>query len=228
VTVNAAANSFNAGGAELATKTVRYQAKLAYRTASTAVVIGFSRVIMGNLGSDYNATATNEKYCAWSTAPAAGDSVFNIGGFDAVLSAGAGYTWSIPAATTDTVLDWPQEDTGWLTWVPAITCSGSLTLSSISVALARYTIDNNKLFYEIRFSGTLGGSASNVIYFTVPINCAQSANAPGMGYGFTAGIVAACNVTAGTPDKIGVLKYDVSNYATSGSCTVAVSGCYEI
>ena len=43
----------------------------------------------------------------------------------------------------------------------------------------------------------------------------------------TAAAAAAVIITAGTPDKISWLKYDGSNYATSGSNTVKGEGFYE-
>lgn len=119
VTVNAAANTFNSGAAELAGKLVGYFPYLGYRAASSSVVIGFSRIPYACIGSDFHATATNEKYGAFSTALASGDDVENIGYFEATLSAGAGYTWSVPTFNSRNLKHKPTFQTPWLTWQPS-------------------------------------------------------------------------------------------------------------
>jgi len=105
VTVNAGAASgagtFNAGAASLATKAIDYFAYVSWRAASSAVVLGFGRFPYAALGSDASGTAANEKYIAWSTAPAGTDDVINIGRFEATNSGSASYNWSVPTYTND-------------------------------------------------------------------------------------------------------------------------------
>lgn len=121
VTVNAATNTFNAGATELATKEIDYFAYLSWRAASSAVVIGFSRISNATLYSDFSATATNQKYAAFSTAPASTDTVTVIGRFAATLSAGAGYTWSVPTFTSKNLIQYPIFNTRWLDFAPGHT-----------------------------------------------------------------------------------------------------------
>ena len=101
VTKNAGTNWSNAGSAELATKEIDYFVYLGYN-ATDGVVLGFSRIPYGALYSDFSATTTEDKYCAISTITnaTASDVYTNIGRFAATLSAGAGYTWSVPTFTS--------------------------------------------------------------------------------------------------------------------------------
>jgi hypothetical protein len=231
VTKNAATNWCNAGSAELATKEIDYFAYLGYN-ATDGIVIGFSRIPHATIYSDFSATTTNEKYCAISTITnaAAGDNYMNIGRFAATLSAGAGYTWSVPTFTGSNLIQRPILYTRELTWTPVTTCSGSLTYGTITNTFANYKIDKDQVIFELSQTGTLGGSASNTIYNTIPFDSiVASANNIGGGVGTTSGGVnAALVITNGTPDLLQCRKYDISNYATSGSNTNSLAGSYRI
>lgn len=119
VTKNAATNWCNAGSAELATKEIDYFVYLGYN-ATDGVVIGFSRYPGANSYDDFSTTTTNEKYCAISTitTAAATDYYEVIGRFAATLSAGAGYTWSVPTYTAKNLIQRPIYETRVLTWLP--------------------------------------------------------------------------------------------------------------
>ena len=112
VTKNAGTNWCNAGSTELATKEIDYFVYLGYN-ATDGVTLGFSRIPYGALYSDFSATTTNEKYCAISTITnaTASDVYTNIGRFAATLSAGAGYTWSVPTFTASNLIQRPIYET---------------------------------------------------------------------------------------------------------------------
>jgi len=167
VTVNAGANSFNAGGAELATKSIDYFSYLSWRTASSSVVIGYGRIPYANLYSDFSGTATNEKYGAFSTAPASTDTVVNIGRFEATLSAGVGYTWSVPTYTSINLIQRPIFNTRVLSWIPQLSASGSMTWTSTVIDIAEYSITNRVSQIEFISHGTTGGTASNRLQATM-------------------------------------------------------------
>lgn len=120
VTKNAGTNWCNAGASELATLEIDYFVYLGYN-ATDGVTIGFSRIPTARTYGDFSTTSTNEKYAAISTITnaASTDEYELVGRFNAVLSAGAGYTWSIPA--TSIVISRPVYETRWLTWVPTLT-----------------------------------------------------------------------------------------------------------
>jgi hypothetical protein len=112
VTKSAGTNWCNAGSSELATKEIDYFVYLGYN-ATDGVVLGFSRIPYGTRYDSFSATTTNEKYCAISTitTAAAGDYYVNVGRFAATLSAGAGYTWSVPTFTASNLIQRPIYET---------------------------------------------------------------------------------------------------------------------
>lgn len=221
---------FNMGSDELKTKEVDLFLYAIWDSNSSVVAIGPARIPYATLVSDFSATTTNEKYLGNYANYTSTDDVVVLGRFAATLSAGAGYTWTVPTFTSANLIHKPIFETRWLTWTPATTCSGSLTYTSITNSWFLYKLTPNKLDYSFRQTGTLGGSASNIIYNTVPFDLARAATASvACGFGFTAGgVVANGSSVSGTPDQIAITKYDLSNYATSGANVNSMQGFYEI
>lgn len=122
VTKNAGTNWFNSGSAELATKEIDYFVYLGYN-ATDGVVIGFARVPYGTKYGDFSATTTAETYCAISTITTAAltDYYEVIGRFAATLSAGAGYTWTVPTYTAINLIQKPINETRWLAFATTFT-----------------------------------------------------------------------------------------------------------
>lgn len=171
VTKNAATNWCNAGSAGLATKEVDYFVYLGYN-ATDGVVIGFSRIGYATEYDDFSATTTNEKYAAISTIAnaAAGDDYVNIGRFAATLSAGAGYTWTVPTYTNKNLIQRPIYETRTLLFVPGFT--GFSTNPTISVAT--YKLIGNILTI-LFLQQTLGTSNANTFTLTqLPFACLSS------------------------------------------------------
>jgi hypothetical protein len=115
-------NWMNAGSSELATQEIDYFVYLGYN-ATDGVVIGFSRYPGAGEYGDFSDTTTDEKYCAISTITnAAATDYYNvIGRFAATLSAGAGYTWSVPTFTAKNLIQRPIYETRWLEVTPIFT-----------------------------------------------------------------------------------------------------------
>ena len=184
-------NWCNSGGAELATKEVDYFVYLGYN-ATDGVVIGFSRYPGANSYDDFSATTTNEKYCAISTitTATATDYYEVIGRFAATLSAGAGYTWSVPTYTAINLIQRPIYETRTLSWLSAYSASGSMTFTSVS-GVPRYKVRTNHCFINDDCGGTTGGSAGVALYGTLPftasgynsIGCKAVDNGQKMGIG---------------------------------------------
>lgn len=164
VTVNAGTNWFNAGSAELATKEIDYFVYLGYNTTD-GIVIGFSRIPYAQEYSEFSTTSTNEKYCAISTIThaASGDDYENIGRFAATLSAGAGYTWSVPTFTNINLIQYPIRTTRYLDCAPVLTTH---TLTSIT---AKYCLDYRTVRIDYRWNMTVTGTPVAII-FSLPIS----------------------------------------------------------
>ena len=173
------------------------------------------------------ATTTSENHIYNYANYTVGDDMANIGYFEAVLSlSGTSHLWTVPTFTNDNLRHQPTYDSQWKTWTPAASASGSLTYTSVTVNHAKYKVVPNGVKYKVKTTGTLGGSASNILYLTKPFLATLAADSPVTGYGNTAGIAASVYVDAS--DLISVIKYDVSNYATSGACIINIQAEHEM
>jgi hypothetical protein len=179
-------NWFNAGSAELATKEVDYFVYLGYN-ATDGVVIGFSRIPYATQYDQFSATTTNEKYCAISTISnaAAGDDYTVVGRFAATLSAGAGYTWSVPTFTTINLIQRPIFETRWLSWLPTWSLESGGTLNSTySTRVGTYKVKQYET--HIKFLMTLGTVTSSTPnkYFVVnsPIALTTGVSSDSLGF----------------------------------------------
>lgn len=157
-------NWCNAGSAELATQEVDYFVYLGYN-ATDGVVIGFSRFPGANSYDDFSATSTNEKYCAISTitTAAATDYYEVIGRFAATLSAGAGYTWSVPTYTAKNLIQRPIYETRFLLATMVLTGFSSALQTSIA-----YKISGRSITLFGVSPGYIGGT-SNATGFTATL-----------------------------------------------------------
>lgn len=156
-------NWCNAGSSELATKEIDYFVYLGYN-ATDGVVIGFSRFPGANSYDDFSTTSTNEKYCAISTITnaTATDYYEVIGRFAATLSAGAGYTWSVPTYTAKNLIQRPIYETRTLVWVPQYT-GFSVNPSSVT---ALYKVISNYVEARVLENGNgTSNSTSKSISF---------------------------------------------------------------
>lgn len=158
-------NWCNAGSSELATKEIDYFVYLGYN-ATDGVVIGFSRIPSANQYSDFSTTTTNEKYCAISTITTAASTDYYevVGRFAATLSAGAGYTWSVPTFTAANLIQRPIYETRWLTWIPTYT-----GFSSAPTTAQNYKLFGNTLYWSYSDAGTSNSATFN---FTLPFTLA--------------------------------------------------------
>ena len=174
VTVNAGANSFNAGSAELATKEIDYFVYLGYN-ATDGVTLGFARIPYATCYGDFSATATNEKYCAISSiAHAASTDYYNvIGRFAATLGASATYYWTVPAYTSINLIQRPIFETRSLIALTTATGFSSLPAS----LFVTYKIFGNQLKFSVNSLGN-GTSNATTITFTIPITVSETGWVP--------------------------------------------------
>ncbi len=167
VTAADGTNWCNAGSAELATKEIDYFAYLIYRTDGGApaggVDIGFARIVGTNY-SEFSSTGTNEKFLRFGTSgtPTSTDYCEVIGRFAATLSAGAGYTWSVPTFTAINLIQRPIYETRELTWAPTYTGFSAAPATPI----ARYKVINDTCRV---IEGEPNAGTSNATGFTVSL-----------------------------------------------------------
>lgn len=155
-------NWMNAGSAELATKEIDYFVYLIWDSNSSAVGLGFARIPYGNLVSDFSDITTNEKHLAGYDDFTTTDEVENIGRFAATLSAGAGYTWSVPTFTANNLIQRPIYETRLLSFSPV----ASLGFSGTVIANGGYKINGEIVsLFNLSISGT---SNATTFRFTLP------------------------------------------------------------
>lgn len=163
ITLADATNWFNAGAVELATKEIDFFAYAVWDSNSSIVALSVARIPYGSLVSDFSATTTNEKYLGNYANFTATDDVINIGRFAATLSAGAGYTWTVPTFTSLNLIHNPIYETRMINWVPAWT---NLSVGNGTVT-ATYQIIGKRLYaaIELTFGSTTAISGSVDITF---------------------------------------------------------------
>lgn len=219
VTTNAGTNWFNSGASETATHEIDYFVYLGYN-ATDGVTIGFARHSYMRTYGDFSITSTAETFGAISTIThAASTDVYAVvGRFNAILSAGAGYTWSIPA--TSIIINKPIFETRWLTYTPTYSASGSMTYTSVTTNLAIYKLNNNYCFLVVSSTGTTGGTAAGELRCTTPIARNNTANYPYAGAASvtdgTSGISGICNWQGTSTQLLAFQRYD------GGTFTLAV------
>ena len=216
-------NWMNAGSAELATKEIDYFVYLGYN-ATDGVVIGFSRYPGANSYDDFSATTTNEKYCAISTitTAAATDYYEVIGRFAATLSAGAGYTWSVPTYTAKNLIQRPIYETRLLDWVPTTSASAG-TYTTTSLDYAKYKVSYATVKVDLVVTGTTSSTPQN-IRASLPLTPARESYGSGYSTDATATV---SEIVIATTAIFSYLAGFV-NYSAGVSRVLRASGEYEI
>jgi hypothetical protein len=229
VTAAAATNWFDSGGAGLATLPVDYFVYLGYN-ATDGVTIGFARVPFGRVYSDFSTTSTDETFCRISTITnaAAADPYTVIGRFTATLSAGAGYTWTVPTFTPATLIHQPIYETRKLTYVPVGITADSMTFTITDTTTAEYQIMQNRCKLNLNVTGTTGGTAGSIIRVSPPIAKVGSAEeAPARARDATGGVIPVGMGSISTAG-IGVLKSDNSNFGLGTGRIIRTTTIYDI
>lgn len=170
-------NWFNSGSAELATKEIDYFVYLGYN-ATDGVVIGFSRIPYAKEYDDFSATTTDELYCAISTITnaASGDDYEVVGRFAATLSAGAGYTWTVPTFTNKNLIQRPIYETRVLTFNFSVASwtAGTAPSGTIFDFIESYQIRGKTCRVEIAQAYAVNGSTvTGCVTGAFPISTVQ-------------------------------------------------------
>jgi hypothetical protein len=180
LTIAAGANTCNLGAAETATLEQDLFAYLSWKASASAVVLLASRIPGARVYGDFDTTATGEKYAAYSAQPASTDDVCVIGRFAATLSAGAGYTWTVPTYTNSNLILEPVFESRWLDWSPTWT---NVTIGNATV-VAKYMMD--KTVIRWRMEVILGNTSSiaGSVQFSVPFATSFTTSTPVAGSGY--------------------------------------------
>ena len=158
-----------------------------------------------------------------------GPAITSLTDNNTVLSAYAGKNITIEGVTFDGGVVAGVTDiytTAWTSWTPTITASGSMTISSTSINLARYYVLGKTLFFQIDVSFTTGGTASTGVYISLPVNSKyNSVNTSA--YILDSGARSLGHVTTGG-NVLETFKVDISNWGLSSGQVLRATGFYEI
>lgn len=152
----------NAGSAELATKEIDWALYAIWDSNSSAVALSPSRIFHGNLVSDFSATTTDEKHLIGYSDYTTTDEVEVIGRFAATLSAGAGYTWSVPTYTASNLIQRPIYETRNLDFSSTI-----VGFSGTPTQNGGYKFIGGRMFFDLYISGTSNSASFTA---TLPFN----------------------------------------------------------
>ncbi len=168
VTANSGTLYLNAWSAELATKEIDYFPYCQWNTTTSAVNLLASRLPYAGTMADFNNSNTNEKWAIGIINYNSTNAVVNIWRFAATLSAGAGYTWSIPA--TSVIINSPIYETRWLDIVPTLTWTGTTAPSGVPTAKYKYKVAWDSVFIDYAAYNFTPWVAITALVATLPFN----------------------------------------------------------
>ena len=125
----------------------------------------------------------------------------------------------------------------WTDFTPALSASGSMTISAESGLVGRYSVIGKLCFVGVRAIFTTGGTASTAIYINTPISPHADISNDYTAFQFAARMVdgGSANIAmggmldaGGGVYKLAVQKYDLSNWGLGTTRQIRISGFYRI
>ena len=149
----------------------------------------------------------------------------NVGRFAATLSAGAGYTWTVPAFTSANLIQRPIYETRWLSWLPTYSAGGSMTYTTVTTDVAQYYIRGKALYFNLQSTGTTGGSAAGNIAATLPFDASASTTSGGCAVTDESTIAGSFRIAAAV---VNIFNYSGVNWVLGASRRMRLEGFYAI
>lgn len=166
VVANSATNYLNCWSAELATKEIDFFVYFQWNTTTSATNLLIARFPSATFMSDITNSNTNEKGAIGIVNYNSTNRVVNIGRFNATLSAGAGYTWSIP--WNSVIINSPISETDWRDCNSTISTWWSMTITNVVINHFKYKIVWNTLFFKNNIKMDFWWTTNNYIFETLP------------------------------------------------------------
>lgn len=111
------------------------------------------------------------------------------------------------------------------TWSPTLTTSGSMTYTSSTITFARYFQIGKFVLFKVAFTGTVGGTPSTYIGFTLPVT------SDGAGISAAVSILDASSLIGGFTSSGSSTRLDIYRYNnvvfTAGTVSFNCYGFYE-
>jgi len=225
VSIPKATNWFNAGGAELGGQVVPYFVYVVWDSNSTAVALTISRKAHYRVVASGMSTTTNENHIYGYSGFVDGNNMVNIGYFEATLSLGGGYLWSVATFTTANLRSIPTFESQPVSWTPALSRLGGAYSNLPTLIYATYQVIGDRVYYGTTYTqhGTPGSSGYQTV--TLPFLAVQ--NASGTGFQLTDAYALAIFVASATLAGLRLFKYDGTGEAVA-SKTYGAWGNYRI
>lgn len=167
VTALDATNWCNLGAVETATlQNDLFVYLIAETGASAGVKIGFARIPWAIQMGDFTNTSTNANYIKgnWTNFNTT-DKVAVIGRFNAILSATAAFTWSLPA--TSVIINRPIFETRFTTYAAQVT-SATGTITTVGTVTSLYQVTGRTLNYVHDVTITTNGTGATSVKVSMP------------------------------------------------------------
>lgn len=115
----------------------------------------------------------------------------------------------------------------WFAWTPTLTPTGSMTYTSTSITYAKFQVIGKEVRYAVAFTGTVGGTPSIGLIFTIPVTAIGTSGLVGSGLVVDGGTGLAAYLGANSTTSLNFVKYNASTF-TAGTVACVGSGFYEI
>ena len=111
------------------------------------------------------------------------------------------------------------------TWTPTLSASGSMTYTSTSINKAIYIQVGKLVFFNVSITGTVGGSVSTALKFTLPVTAAHLYHAFPVVYA-NGGAILGGGASQASTTVVDVYNSTGGNW-TAGTAGYTVQGFYE-
>lgn len=220
VAVNAGVNTFNLGASEFLNLDQELFVYIGWRASDSSVFVLLSRMPDKQAYADFSATATSERYGAYSgSAPGATDALVNIGRVNVRNSGTASFNWSIPAGPI--TINRPIFETSWLSFVPTWGSSGTQPAIVSGTNVGKYRIRNQEVLARIRTTAAADTTFGTGTYtWVLPFTAATFTSASFSGIGR----VVDTSVTTTYTGFANIASAGTTMNITTHAATGAVSG----
>lgn len=168
-----------AGSSELNGKLVPWFLYAVWDSGSSAVGLSISRAPYGRIVSDFSATSNDDDHLVGYADYATSDDAELIGIFEAQLSAGASYAWTLPTFTNNNLIQGTVFPDKFYDWEPVWTGFSSAPTGGVK----RYQIRGRMMSFTIQ-NMSPGTSNASTMSFTIPFRASANNN----GNNFFAGL----------------------------------------
>jgi hypothetical protein len=149
------------------------------------------------------------------------------------ITGGDDYSLENAAITTPyySYVENPAAFPEWFNYTPTTTAQPQLTISSVVIDYAKFSIRGHTVYVNLSSTFTLGGSGNPNVYITLPVEANNTCRwcASGFSNGKTTYAASACGFTnAGTPDYLTIRNYDAGNWGTGAGKYFRVTAIYEM